>query len=369
MKTTLIKLCALLLCLALLPLYACGNHMTETEAVRETAPPAESENAVTTPEEATEETEDDGRDTRAPFFLKSASRVTVEQGKEFDLHRYISYVDDLDADVDLTVEGDVDVKTAGDYPLSVTITDNAGNAASLQMTVTVAEKLPDNAGSKLPAPKSFGEFSARYKTDETMVGIDVSRWQGEINFNKVAAAGCEFVIIRLGGYSDGLFEDRYFKQNLKNAKEAGLKVGVYWYSEENSADMVRQDAVYLYDLLDGAELDFPVFFDWEDYSHFEDYKMSIRDLNDMFRAFREEAEERGYQAALYNSRYYLDLLWQDEITDHSVWMACYTDRTAYEGNYFMWQQGFGRIDGISGDVDVDVFYPEKMAAACLAGKR
>ena len=99
---------------------------------------------------------------------------------------------------------------------------------------------------------------------------------------------------------------------------------------------------------------------WEDYFDLEDYKMSLRDLNEMFLAFKEEAKAHGYDAALYNAGYYLGILWSDRVKENGVWLADYTDETEYEGRYFLWQQGFGRIDGIDGDVDVDVFYPEEM---------
>ena len=365
----------LLFCLVLLP--ACdaagpaatlaGNETafqtrqatgTATEPLSEETKTAE---PVTNEPETVPETLDPDRDTTPPFFLTFTSSVTIDQGSEFKLHKYLSYIDDLDPEVELTVEGSVDTNTLGDYRLTLTLEDDAGNTASSNMTVQVAEPDPNRdqgSGSSTPA-KSFSEFAETYQKDGAMVGIDVSKWQGNINFNKVASAGCEFVIMRIGGYADGVFRDKYYASNIKNAKAAGLKVGVYWYSEENGADQVRKNADYLYSLLDGEKLDFPIFFDWEDYRNIEDYKMSLRDLNEMFLAFREEAESRGYSAALYNSKYYLGILWNEEVKGDGVWLAHYTAKTSYEGKYFLWQQGFGRISGISGDVDVDVFYPDK----------
>lgn len=299
-------------------------------------------------------------DTEAPFFVYLASVAELERGKEFNIHKYISYIDDLDAEVELSVEGEVDPETEGEYPLALTLRDDAGNAASADLTVKVVPP-GSTAVSYTPLPsKSFAEFAATYEKDGAMVGIDVSKWQGYIDFQKVAAAGCAFVIIRIGGYAIERFEDPYFAYNLQSAKAAGLKVGVYWYSEENSAQKVRENAAFLYDLLDGAALDFPIFFDWEDYADMEDYRMSLRDLNEMFLAFREEAEARGYRAALYNSRNMLDVLWTDEVKGDGVWLAHYIGETNYDGKYFLWQQGLGRIEGISGDVDVDVFYPDAM---------
>ena len=134
--------------------------------------------------------------------------------------------------------------------------------------------------------------------DTAVKGIDVSKWQGNIDFDKVAAAGCEFVIIRLGGYVDGCFTDTYFKSNIKKAKEAGLKVGIYWYSQENSPELVMKNMDYLFYELGEEALDLPIYFDWEDFTHFQNYKMSVRDLNNMFSAFCLEAESRGYRVML-----------------------------------------------------------------------
>ena len=279
---------------------------------------------------------EDTEDTEAPFFLHFYYSLTLARGDSFDIHKYISYIDDLDSEVDLTVDGSVDPETVGEYPLTLTLTDDAGNSSSLDMTVNIVEPDPsyvdDGSYTYTPPPaKSFDDFAAAYKKDGTMVGIDVSKWQGAIDFDRVAAAGCEFVIIRIGGYAGGVFEDPNYAVNVKNAKAAGLKVGVYWYSEENGEDAVRENAEYLYSLLGGEELDFPVFFDWEDYFNLEDYKMSLRDLNEMFLAFKEEAKAHGYNAALYNSEYYLGILWSDKVKENGVWLANYTDEVEYAG--------------------------------------
>ena len=326
----------------------------------------ETADSVETTQTQTLETVEEDPDTEAPFFLKTTPRVTLERGGVFDVHRYVSYIDDLDPHVDLMINGEVETETPGEYPLELILEDDSGKTASFQMTVTVVEPEPSGPSGKpqtsTPAATRirFDEFAARYLTEETMVGIDVSKWQGDVDFEKAAAAGCQFVIIRLGGFSDGVFEDRYFADNIRNAKNAGLKVGVYWYSEEAGADMVRENAETLYTVLGGETLDFPIFFDWEDFNHFDNYEMSKRDLNEMFLAFREEARARGYEAALYGSKYYLNEVWSPRITSDGVWLAHYVDETNYEGEYFLWQQGYGRIDGIAGDVDVDVFYPAKL---------
>ena len=368
-----IRTAAALLC-CVLPLTGCLRYRSTADltapavsdpALSAAAPTAEMTTLPTPTTTAAPETTavpgpaEEPQDTMAPFFLYFVHNVTLDQGDAFNVHKYVSYIDDLDPDVQLYVEGVVDTATLGEYPLKLTIVDNTGKYSTANMTVSVTEPAPPPVEEPKDPPKSFEEFIRLYKTDGTMVGIDVSRWQETIDFQKVAAAGCEFAIMRIGGHIGENFVDRCYANNIRNAKAAGLKVGVYWYSEENGAEAVHRNAAYLYSLLNGETLDFPVFFDWEDYNNIEDYKMSLKDFGDMFTAFRQEAEARGYKAALYNSKYYLELLWNEEVTG-SVWLANYTDQTTYEGKYFLWQQGFARIDGINGDVDVDVFYPALM---------
>ena len=325
-----------------------SDKVTETSAdVTVTGEPVE---IIRTPAE---------NDVTPPFFIVLNSKIRTVRGVWFDIEKYFAYADDLDPEVEMTVEGSYNINFAGTYPIRVIISDHSGNSTSANVTVEVFETAPETQppAQTDPEPRiTFTEFTQKYKKDGTSVGIDVSKWQGNIDFDKVAAAGCEFVIIRLGGYVDGCFTDTYFKSNIKKAKEAGLKVGIYWYSQENSPELVMKNMDYLFYELGGEALDLPIYFDWEDFTHFQNYKMSVRDLNNMFSAFCLEAESRGYRAGLYNSKYFLGLMWSEESKEKDLWLALYSDQMNYDGDVFMWQQGIGRIDGINGDVDVNVMY-------------
>jgi len=206
----------------------------------------------------------------------------------------------------------------------------------------------------------FADFIKNYKTDATILGIDVSRWQENIDFNKVKAAGCEFVIIRLGGYDNGeLYTDKYYKANIVNAKAAGLKVGIYWHAEESSREEIKASVNYLLGVLGENTLDFPIAYDWEDYINFEQYDMNLRDLTECFYAFAEELQARGYAVCLYGSKNSHTNIWQND-RKYPEWLAHYTSATNYEGDYYMWQHSStGKIDGINGDVDLDVLYVDK----------
>ena len=298
--------------------------------------------------------EDLPEDTQAPVFLSFSSSPEIKQGKAFDIHNYIGYGDDADRNVDLEVTGSVDTSVLGEYPLKIRLTDDAGHTTSKEMKVRVVTELSPGPDREREA---FSDFAAAYKTDETDIGIDISRWQGAVDFEKVEAAGCEFVYMRIGGLDDGeLYTDRYFSANLAGAKAAGLKIGIYWHAEEGSAEEVRKSVAYLMKVLDGQALDFPIAYDWEDYKNFERYGMNLADLNNCLKIFETAVEENGYAACLYGSKNFQENVWTCP-KKLPVWLAHYTKSTSYAGDYFMWQHSCtGRIDGIDGDVDLDVYY-------------
>ena len=146
--------------------------------------------------------------------------------------------------------------------------------------------------------------------------------------------------------------DKKFLDNIKNAKEAGLKVGVYLYSKALSREEAIDEANWVLDTLDGESLDLPIVFDWEIWSNWNSYHISFHDLNEMPKAFIKTVEEEGYVGMLYGSKFYLENFWDG--TYDNVWLAHYASSTDYEG-YMMWQfSNIGRIDGIYGDVDLNV---------------
>lgn len=331
---------------------------TEPTTELTTEPTTEPTTEVTTEmvtEASTEElTVED--DVAAPIFLTFAKNPTLKLGAGFDVNDYIGYADDVDRAPELTVEGTVDTSVPGTYPLTVTLTDEAGHSTSKAMTVNVVSEITPSSGGG-GAKEEFDTFAANYKREDTVLGIDVSRWQEDIDFNQVKNAGCDFVIIRIGGYDDGSqYEDRYFKTNIKNAKAAGLKVGIYWHAEESSVAEIKSNVAYMMGILGGEELDFPIAYDWEDFGGFQKYGMNLRDINNCFEAFCNEVETYGYEACLYSSKNFLENVWTNE-SEHLVWLAHYTNQTDYKGKYYMWQQGCtGRIAGISTDVDFNVLY-------------
>ena len=294
-------------------------------------------------------------DSAAPQVLWSGDGAMIELGTKFDIQNVIAYGDNADPAPKVNVDGKVDTENIGSYPLHVTVTDASGNSTDWDLTVNVVESIPQYEDDSEPTP--FGNFVAAYKGGGKSFGIDVSAWQDEIDFEAVRKAGCEFVIMRIGYSEDGsMTVDKRFDENFRKAKAAGLKIGVYLFSYDNSEEKIRSSASQVIEKLGGESLDLPIAFDWEDFSHFQTYGMSFSDVNKLYDVFADEMSQAGYGCMLYSSKTYLEKVWED--TDiRPVWLAQYIDKADYKGSYILWQaSSTGKIDGIGTDVDMNVLY-------------
>lgn len=295
-------------------------------------------------------------DTDPPILLNGGWGTTILQGTNFELSDYVGYADFYDAAPILTYTGIVNTDVCGTYPITATITDDAGNSYSWKLKITVVESLPSGGGGGTSPGLSFDSLIAKHSGEGIRFGIDVSRWQEEIDFEAVKAAGCSFVIMRIGHFNESITIDAYYHQNIVAAKAAGLDVGVYLYTTANTPDEIKANAAWVAKQLAGIKLDFPVAFDWERFGHFQEYQMSIRDLNELYILFDEEMQRYGYSTMLYSSKNYLENFWYVQ-KDYPVWLAHYTSETDYAGDYMLWQRSSrGRIDGITGDVDFNILY-------------
>lgn len=295
-------------------------------------------------------------DTTKPIILLSnAYSLYVSDDK--DLTQSILSADNYDKNPLREIIGDYDINTPGSYSLIYKVTDSSGNIESVPFTLYIKEKPSNSSNNYEKSHTDFSDIYSLYKTDSTKIGIDVSKWQGEIDFTKVKNAGAEFVIIRIGtglGFKKEYVIDKYFKQNIENARKAGLKVGVYYYSYATTKDEAKSEAKWVIETLGGTSLDLPIAFDWESFSYFNGLGMSLYDLNSVASAFKSIIEKHGYKYILYGSKYYLNNIWNE---DAPVWLAHYTSKTNYEGKYMLWQLcEDGKIDGINGDVDIDILY-------------
>ena len=327
------------------------------------------------------------KDDEDPIFIKEPpATITfyvneVDEDKLQELKDSIVYADNYDPEPKLSFKGEVDFNTVGEYNIVTTVTDSSSNVKSKTTTITIKERPVETEESKEEKVEekenaeededdgklAFEDQILKYRGENTYVGIDVSKWQGEIDFNKVKEAGVEFVILRLGVMKDKdtpLAKDNTFDVNFKNAKKAGLKVGVYVYSEADTVEKAIENAKFVEENVKAQDLDFPVAFDWEFWKKFHTLKINIHRLQEMYEAFRGELTKNGYSTMLYSSQSYLkNNLWGD-YTNYNVWVARYNENPPElpenEYEYIMWQNSCtGKVDGIAGDVDLDVFFFEK----------
>ena len=291
-------------------------------------------------------------------WLSNVYQVT--NGSNINLTDKILCGDNQDNKPKCTVEGNYDLNTVGDYPLLFKAEDKSGNITEKQFILRVIEPSNTNAPRTTVEPTytDFNQAKNQYKTDKTQIGIDVSGWQGEIDFEKIKNAGVEFIMIRVGGTrgtNGEYFVDKYFKRNIEEANKYGIKAGIYFYSYANSKESAMKDAKWVIKQIKDYDIDLPIAFDWEEWAYFNDYNLSFFGLTSMAESFLETIEDAGYEGMLYSSKSYLENIWLP--TKYDIWLAHYTTQTNYQGKYKLWQLcENGKIDGIDGAVDINVMY-------------
>lgn len=300
-------------------------------------------------------------DKEAPLIWLGKS-YNVTKGSEDYLLDKIMCGDNYDNNPKCYIEGEYNLDEVGSYKLVFKAEDSNGNKAEKKFTLNVNE--PKKGGSNSNTEKVTTDFSQivkDYKNDDTQIGIDVSKWQGDIDFSKLKASGVEFVIIRVGS-SNGLngenFVDSKFIQNVKNANAVGIPVGIYFYSYASTMDRAISDAKWIVEQIKDYKIDLPIAFDWENWGSFNKFDVSFFGLTNIAKGFMDTIKDAGYDAMLYSSKTYLENIWLP--TSYPVWLAHYTKNTNYTGEYSFWQMcSNGRVDGISGDVDINIRYIEK----------
>ena len=239
---------------------------------------------------------------------------------------------------------------------------------------TIPEVDPET-GEKLPEPEKnpYGKLDFQYEgrylgciKAGTIPGIDVSYYQGKIDWEKVKASGIEFAIIRLGyrgyGQEGKLVEDQMAYENLEGALDAGLKVGVYFFSQAITVEEAVEEAEFVLKRIKVYDITMPVVFDWEYISEeARTAKMDRRTLTDCYKAFCEKIAEAGYTPmAYFNSYQSRQLMYLHELEDYPFWLALYSDRMTYPYRFEMWQYtDSGRVPGIEGNVDINLYFVDE----------
>lgn len=192
--------------------------------------------------------------------------------------------------------------------------------------------------------------------------IDVSEFQGNIDWNKVKADGIEGVIIRVG-YGRGNVDEKFYA-NIEGAIAAGLHVGVYWFSYAYTDDMATNEARCIVNLIDQykGSIDMPVFYDWEydsmNYAKRKGYSPDRESITSMTKAFCKEVESFGFTAGYYlNWDYAHNHYDESQLADYKRWFAYWNDELSED--CYLWQTSdMGIVNGIDGRVDTDTLMGE-----------
>lgn len=186
-------------------------------------------------------------------------------------------------------------------------------------------------------------------------GIDVSKWQGNIDWKRVKASGVDFAILRVGYGSSPSQKDGTFEDNYKNAKAVGMPVGAYHYSYAKDVAGAQREAQTFLEWVKGKQFEYPVVFDIEENVV---YNMGKNTVSEIIKAFCSIVESAGYYVCVYTNKNWLDNVVSDEVKGkYDTWLAQWTSAPSYSGPFGMWQySSSGTVDGISGRVDMNIAY-------------
>ena len=215
--------------------------------------------------------------------------------------------------------------------------------------------------------------ASQYETDEITTGIDVSEFQGNIDWKAVADSGIDFAMIRVGyrGMKNGeIKEDACAKYNLQEASKNGLKIGAYFFSTAVTEEEAKEEAEWTKNLLSGYPVTDPVAYNCEGFQNpsSRQFELSVEERTKLADAFLKSIEEGSYTGMFYAAKNELDdnNLWNaDDLSlNYRIWVAQYSDQTwpektksDYTGDHVMWQYtNQGKLDGIKGAVDFNVAY-------------
>lgn len=225
-----------------------------------------------------------------------------------------------------------------------------------------------------PEANPFDQYDFQYNKrnylyclkQESYVGVDVSAFQKDIDWKAVKASGVDFAMLRLGyrgwGQKGTLVEDEYIQQNLRGTAEAGIPIGVYFFSQATTLNEVYEEIEFMLGILGDYPLEYPIVLDWEVANPTEGRVQGVtrRELTDMLRYFCDEMYGRGFEPMVYfNWTQASKMLYLNELEDYPFWLALYQDRMTFPFRVEMWQYtSEGTVPGIEGDVDINIYIPD-----------
>ena len=291
-------------------------------------------------------------DTTAPV-ISEINTINVLKGSADNIIQRVFCADNFDKSPSCTIDGNYDLNEVGSYNVLFKAVDSANNVATRAITINVLEKADLK---KEETVTYYDDIYSKFKNKNTAVGLDLSYYQGDIDYDKIKDK-VDFVFLRIGygkNRDNKYVLDSNFKEYIINFNKLKIPVGVYFFSYDENIKDAKESAKFVLKNIKKYKIDLPIVYDWENFKAFADYNMSLHDLNMMAKTFMNRVQKRGYKTMLYSSKNYLKYAWDD---DYTVWLAHYNENSDYSHLYKMWQIcDDGKIDGITSSVDIDIMY-------------
>lgn len=313
-------------------------------------------------------------------------RIVGAEGKTIEGHFFKILVDETDEYKDLDRDGIIyigDLK-AGEYkvslleepgfavpaePMPVKVKARVEYVAINDISLLIkteeeVDYMAEDAG-QIPETVDESEPTDLRTSSEAHLGIDVSRWNEDINWSKVKEAGIEYAIIRAGyrgSASGALVEDKYFRQNIEGALAADVPVGLYFFTQAVNEVEAVEEASMVLALCKEYDITYPIFIDTEKAGeNGRANELDKKTRTAICQAFCETIRSGGYKAGIYASKNWYEKKLDTNILsdDIYIWLAQYGDEVTYDGRYHMWQYtSSGRVLGIEGRVDLNLSFLE-----------
>lgn len=292
-------------------------------------------------------------DTTSPIIMVK-SILTLSKGYDKKLEDTILCGDEASDNVKCQIEGTYNLNKVGLYNLKITAIDESNNKTEKSFILNIINNTNNTDTSSYI---NYKDIYGKYKNTSTLIGLDISKWQEEVDFEKLKKNNVEFIMIKLGGQSeiDGEINlDPYFYDNLEQAINNNIKVGLYFYSYAKTPKEAKNQAKYILNAIKDYDITMPIAFDWENWTNYNEFNLSFYNLNSIAQSFINEINTNGYKSLLYTSKTYLENIWYKE--NYNLWLANYSN-TQYQYPHKMWQVcSDGKINGINGYVDIDVYF-------------
>ncbi len=302
------------------------------------------------------------------YDLNNDGRVDVNDISTLQIEISNNNIKNIEANTKLSVVTNEYKKNVGDTVTFSIITNNAISDITYSSSDSTVAKIVSSdknmvkvkvnkvGTATITAQQCSKSVSVKFNVDKAKC-IDISEWNGDINFNKVRNTGVTCVIIRAGYGKDPNQEDNKFQEYYRQAKSAGLNVGAYWYSYATPVDAAKAEVKNCMKTIGGKEFDLPVFLDVEEYRQ---AVLPRRTLTDIISTFCDGVKGYGFDVGMYSAKSMLvDSAYPDELASkYLIWMAApnnsYNELPPFvDIHQYSWN---GKVDGIRGDVDLNYIY-------------